>query len=335
MADSLQGTKALVTGGAGFIGSHLVEGLLDAGAGKVVVVDDYSLGKDVNLAAVADRPEVDAVRLDCADLAGLRRLTEAHGPFDHCFNLAVIPLPASFDDPRGTVDHNVAMTTAVCELGREGGYARLVQYSSSEAYGTAQTAPMTEDHPLLPTTPYAASKAATDLVALSYMITFAIPTVVVRPFNTYGPRQNDLQYAGLFPVVINTVRAGEPVTIHGDGLQTRDYVYVADTVRATLTAATSERALGQVLNVGSGIEHTVLRLVATILEALGEPDWPVRHGDDRPGDVRRLLASTARAAELLDYAPSVEIDEGIRWTVDWYLERKPLGDRGRAVQPRG
>ncbi|MEX2195803.1 MAG: GDP-mannose 4,6-dehydratase [Thermoleophilaceae bacterium] len=317
------GTRALVTGGAGFIGSHLVDGLIAAGAAEVHVVDDFSLGKEENL---APRPELTVERADCADSAALERAL-AGRDFDLCFNLAVIPLPASLVHPAPTVDRNVAMTTAVCELGRAGRYRRLVQYSSSEVYGTATVAPMPESHPLLPHTPYAASKAATDLVALSYVTTFGLEGTVVRPFNTYGPRQNDKAYAGLIPAVVRRVQAGEPVIVHGDGEQTRDMAWVGDIVAGTLAAATTDAALGRVMNLGSGEEHTVNDMVRWMLQALGRENHPVEHGPERPGDVRRLLADTSLAAELIGYAPSKDIAQGLRETVDWYAARAAAGSR--------
>jgi UDP-glucose 4-epimerase len=316
----VKNSRVLVTGGAGFIGSYLVEALIDEGAGRVVVVDDFSLGRVENLAEVSDHAALEVIELDCSELGRLRRISGEHGPFDACFNLAVIPLPASLERPRETTDANVAMTTAVCELGRTGGYRRLVQYSSSEVYGTAQEAPMHESHPLAPHTPYAASKAATDHIALSYRTTFGLPTVVVRPFNSYGPRQNDGAYAGLIPAVIAAVRGGKPVTIHGDGEQSRDLVHARDVARATLRLAEHPDADGRVVNIGSGHDETVNRLVAMMLDALGEPGWPAVHGPPRPGDVRRLLAGTDIARELIGFAPSVELKHGLADTVAWYLE---------------
>jgi UDP-glucose 4-epimerase len=311
----LEGVRALVTGGAGFIGSHLVEGLLAAGAARVVVVDDLSLGREDNLAAVRDR--VEFVHADCADLSALH---EARGGehLDLCFNLAVIPLPHALVHPRENVDRNVAMTTAVCELQRAGAFDRLVQYSSSEVYGTGRTARMNEDHPLGAHTPYAAAKAATDLVALSYAETFVLDTVVVRPFNAYGPRQNDTAYAGLIPAVVRRVLAGEPVIVNGDGKQTRDMTYVADTVRGTLALAFGGSS-GQAYNLGSGSEVSVNTMVRALLDALDVPDHPVHHGPPRPGDVRRLLADTGRVGDAVGFAPAVGLDEGLRRTVRWYL----------------
>ena len=196
-----------------------------------------ALGRRENLAGALRTRGLSLVEGDCAVLDQLLEI--AREPFDLCFNLAVIPLPHSLEHPRRNVDHNVAMTTAVCELWRAGRLGRLIHYSSSEVYGTAQTAPIAETHPLHPHTPYAAAKAATDLVAHSYSTTFGMPLVIVRPFNTYGERQNSGSYAGLIPAVVGRVLAGLPVQIYGDGLQTRDMIYVRDSVAGTLAAATS------------------------------------------------------------------------------------------------
>jgi UDP-glucose 4-epimerase len=244
---------------------------------------------------------------------------DSDGPFDLCFNLAVIPLPHSLEHPRENVDRNVAMTTSVCEVGRSGGFGRLVQFSSSEVYGTARTAPMDEDHPLGAHTPYAAAKAATDLVAISYQMTFGLDTIVVRPFNAYGERQNATAYAGLIPVVIRQVQAGEPVIVNGDGEQTRDMTHVTDTVRGTLALAAAHDLNGRAFNLGHGTEASVNDMVAALLDALGQPDHPVIHGPDRLGDVRRLLADVSAARDAVGYAPLVSVADGFRRTVEWYL----------------
>lgn len=314
------GACVLVTGGAGFIGSHLVDGLVAAGAARVHIVDDLSLGRRENLAAALAH---DGVTLTVADCAVDGALTAAIGDerFDRCFNLAVIPLPHSLVDPQGNVNRNVAMTTAVCELGRDQRFKRLVHVSSSEVYGTARTAPMSEDHPLLAHTPYAAAKAATDLVVNSYATTFGLEVATVRPFNTYGERQNDAAYAGLIPAVVTRVQRGEPVIVHGDGMQTRDMTHVSDTSCGMLAVGASTAALGATLNLGSGSEASVLEMIALLLDALGVPDHPVEHVEARAGDVRRLLADTSLAQSTVGYAPAVSLRDGLARTVSWYLER--------------
>jgi UDP-glucose 4-epimerase len=320
---SLAGSRALVVGGAGFIGSHLVEGLVAAGAERVAVVDDLSLGRRENLAAVADRPGFSLDVADACDEAPLRALVDRDGPYDLCFNLAVIPLPHSLENPRANVDRNIAMTTSVCEVGRSGGFARLVQLSSSEVYGSALAGPMDERHPLGAHTPYAAAKAATDLVALSYRTTFGLDTVVVRPFNTYGERQNANAYAGLLPEVIRRVLSDEPVVVHGDGEQTRDMTHVSDTVRGALALAVAGDTGGRAFNLGFGAEASVNAMVRALLAALGRPGHPVVHGPERPGDVRRLLADVGAARAAVGYEPLVSLEEGFRRTVRWYLSALP------------
>lgn len=304
--------SAIVTGGAGFIGSHLADGLLEAGVEPVVVFDDLSLGSLDNVPN-----DVEFHQRDCCDVDRLREALLRRS-FDLCFNLAVIPLPASLVDPRSNVNRNVAMTTAVCELGREGRFGRLVQYSSSEVYGTARVAPMPETHPLAPHTPYAAAKAATDLVAASYATTFGLEVVTVRPFNTYGERQNAGAYAGIIPAVLNRVRAGLPVEIYGDGEQTRDMTYVRDTVAGSLAAAAADEAASMTLNIGSGSEASVNEIVGYLLEAVGRPDHPVEHVAPRLGDVRRLLADVSLARETIGYEPQVALRDGLARTVAWY-----------------
>jgi len=328
---SLDGARALVLGGAGFIGSHLVDGLVAAGAARVAVVDDLSLGKRENLPL--EHPAVTLEVADACDEAALRVLVKQDGPYDYCFNLAVIPLPHSLEHPRENVDRNVAMTTAACEVGRDGGFARLVQFSSSEVYGTARTAPMGEDHPLGAHTPYAAAKAATDLVALSYLHTFGLDTIVVRPFNAYGERQNATAYAGLIPVVIRNVLAGEPVVINGDGHQTRDMTHVSDTVRGTLALAAARELTGGTYNLGHGTEASVIEMVAALLAALERPDHPVVHGPERPGDVRRLLADIGAARAAVGYEPLVSVADGFARTVRWYLSASATVSTSSSAMP--
>jgi UDP-glucose 4-epimerase len=194
----------------------------------------------------------------------------------------------------------------------------MIEFSSSEAYGTAETVPMNEDHPLRPCTPYAASKAASDFVVLSYIETFGIDAAVLRPFNNFAPRQNDAAYAGVIPIVINRVRRGEPIEIFGDGEQTRDFIYAPDTAVAAVELYRSPATRGVVVNVGSGRETSVNELVAAILEIMDVPDHPVVHVDERPGDVRRHCADISRARETFGFEPTTELFDGLRRTIEWY-----------------
>ena len=315
----MKGARTLVTGGAGFIGSHLVEALVDRGA-SVVVVDDLYLGRRENLAEAMARGRVELVEADAGDLALMSSLLRDR-PADLVFNLAVIPLPVSLTDPHFCVVQNVRATAATMEAARLARTPRVVHFSSSEVYGTALSVPMTEDHPQIPLTPYGAAKVAQDQIALSYARTFGMDVRVLRPFNNFGPRQNDRSYAGLIPVVMNRILAGEPVEIHGDGLQTRDFIYASDTARAAVLAAEAEGIAGTVVNVAGGRETTVLDVVAALKRAMGRPDHPVVHVAARAGDVRRHAGGSARAAELLGFRPEVSLDEGLARTVAWRLAR--------------
>jgi UDP-glucose 4-epimerase len=311
----VEGGSFIVTGAAGFIGSHLADGLLAGGAARVVGVDDLSLGRRENLAGALDDRRFELAERDCSQLDG--ELAET--AFDACFNLAVVPLPASLVRPREVVERNVAMTTAVCELARAGRFATLVQFSSSEVYGTATRESLAEDDLPAPETPYAASKAATDLVAASYHRTFGLAVVLVRPFNTYGPRQNTGSYAALVPTVLTRVAAGEPIVVDGDGEQTRDYLFVEDAVAGTIAAYERLPADGRAANLGSGTEVSVNSVVHAVLHAAGAHGHAVVHGPARPGDVRRQRADIGRAQAELAFEPRVEFAEGIRRTVAWYL----------------
>jgi UDP-glucose 4-epimerase len=312
MTKIVTGGTFLVTGGAGFIGSHVVDRLFDEGAASVLCVDDLSLGRRENV-----HRDAELIEVDCADLDALAGAIGGR-TFDACFNMAVIPLPASLEHPRETVDRNVAMTTAVCELTRSETIGTLVQFSSSEIYGSVEEGMIDEEHPHAGTTPYAASKSATDLVAQAYQRTFGCDVSVVRPFNTYGPRQNKGGYAGLLPTVISRVAEGEPIIIDGDGLQSRDFLFVEDTARGAVAAYERLAGDGIVVNLGSGEERSVNDVVKTLLVALDAPDWPVHHGKPRPGDVRRHLADTSRARALLEFEPRVAFPDGIERTVAWY-----------------
>ena len=235
--------------------------------------------------------------------------------------MAVIPLPTSLERPKWTVDRNISITTSLCELAREKELKTLIHFSSSEAYGTAVSAPMNEEHILSPTTPYAASKAADDHIVFSYCKTFDIDAAILRPFNNYGPRQNDKAYAGIIPIVINKVLRKEPIEIFGDGEQTRDFIYVKDTAQAAVTMYQSAQTRGQVTNIASGQEISVTHLVTTLLEILKAEKHPVVHVDPRPGDVRRHCGNIEKARNLFSFNPNTNISDGLKSTVDWYFNR--------------
>jgi UDP-glucose 4-epimerase len=320
---SLSGKSVLVTGGAGFIGGHLVDRIVREAPAKLVVVDSFFLGREENLrGAHAAFPGLRVVRMDAADLAAMRQIAGDES-IDVLFDLAVVPLPTSLEFPAWTVEKNVAIATTCAELARTRLIKTLVHCSSSEAYGSAEAVPMDESHPLAAITPYAASKAAADQVVLSYCRTFGIDAIVARPFNNFGPRQNDKAYAGIIPIVIDRVRRGVPIEIYGDGLQTRDYVFVEDTAEALLRIYGNPEARSVVVNVSTGREISVNDLVAALLKALGAPTHPVVHVAPRPGDVRRHCGGHERLARLTEFTPRGIDADTLASTVRWYQAVQP------------
>ncbi len=319
---SLAGKNVLVTGGAGFIGSHVIDRLLLEHPASLVVVDNLFLGKLSNLDAARQAlPSLAFYERDASDYEAMREiiLTER---IEVVFEMAVVPLPTSLVRPRWTCDVNLSAATVICELLREGCYESLVHFSSSEVYGTARSVPMDEQHPLEPSTPYAASKAGADHVVASYHKTFGLDVTTVRPFNGFGPRQNEAAYAGIIPLVIARALAGEAVVVHGDGEQTRDFTYVGDIAEAAVQVYREPSTRGRVVNIASGREVTVNQLVAGLLTALGS-DVPVVHGPARPGDVRRHCGSPALLERLTGFRPVRSIEEGLGETVAWYRNLLP------------
>jgi UDP-glucose 4-epimerase len=321
---SLTGKNVMVTGGAGFIGSHLVERIARDSPARLVVVDNMFLGHEDNLTAGQEAfPGLKIYRQDAADFDAMAAIVASES-IEVVFNLAIVPLPASLVNPRWTVDHNVALATVACELLRLGHYQTLVHFSSSEAYGSAEYIPMGEDHPSIPSTPYAASKLAGDYSVLSYRETYGVDATVLRPFNNYGPRQNAGAYAGIIPIVVSRAMRGEGIEIFGDGEQTRDFIFVRDTAEAAVRMYEMESTRGKVINIASGRETTINTLVRELLDILGS-DVAVTHEEPRPGDVRRHCGGISRAEELIGFEASTSLADGLKETVAWYLETLPSG----------
>lgn len=309
-----------MTGGAGFIGSHLVDRIIEENPANLIVVDNFFLGNLANLAEARNSfQDLRIYRLDASDLSAMQDLTKKEN-IEVVFDLAVIPLPTSLEYPEWTVKTNISIAITFCELARTGHIGTLVHCSSSEAYGSAMRVPMNEDHPLTPSTPYAASKASADQIVLSYDRTFNLDTVVVRPFNNFGPRQNPGTYAGIIPIVIQRVQKNLPIEIYGDGQQTRDFIYVRDTVDAFIRIYEERSTRGEVLNIATGEEISINQLVESLLKVLGKPGHPVVHVAPRPGDVRRHRGDIELARKLIDFNPPVMAEESLKETINWYLK---------------
>lgn len=313
----LQNKSVLVTGGAGFIGSHLIDRLIKERPSNIVVVDNFFLGKKSNLnEAKLNYPQLKIYHQDASDYEAVKDILKS-GAIQVVFNLAIVPLPASLVRPRWTYEQNTNLTLCLCELARDGYFDTLIHFSSSEACGNCQYAPMDENHPLNPTTPYGASKAATDLLVLSYINTFRIDASIIRPFNNYGPRQNEGNYVGVIPLTIKRILSGEAPIIYGDGKQTRDYVYVTETADAAVQIYNHQNTRGKVINIASGKEITINKLVKLIAEYMGyEKD--ITYENERPGDVRRFIASISLAQHLVEFTPRINLEEGLRSTIEWY-----------------
>ena len=321
---SLKNKSVLVSGGAGFIGSHLVDRLVKEEPENLVVVDNFFLGDKSNLEdAKRNYPNLKIYEHDATDYEKMRTIMEEES-VEVVFNLAIVPLPVSLEKPKWTYEHNIAITSTFCELLRNDFLKTLINFSSSEAYGTYISAPMEENHPLNPTTPYAASKAAADCLLLSYCRTFGIDASIIRPFNNFGPRQNDKSYAAVIPLTIKRMLSGEAPVIYWDGEQSRDFIFVTDTVDATIEVYNHKNTRGKVLNIASGKDTTINTLVK-IIAKLMNCDKPIIYQEKRPGDVRRHIANTFLARDLIGFKPAVGLEEGLKLTIESYKEKLTKG----------
>jgi UDP-glucose 4-epimerase len=316
----IAGARIVVTGGAGFIGSHLVDALLESTVERVIVVDTFFLGKESNLARAqaqyGDRLIVE--RADAADGDAMARVCRRDRP-DLVFNLATKPLLYSFEDPRDAFASSADIAMNWAELLRSRAFTRLVHVSTSEVYGSANSEVMDESHPLLAETSYAAGKGAADLLLTSYWNMFGLDLVIARPFNAYGPRQNAGQFAAVVPLTIKRVLSGEAPVIEGDGLQTRDFSYVADTVSAIIALAMCSEATGRTVNVGSGLETPIGEIVSTIARLLAYAG-PTEHAPARPADVRRHRADIALLEALTGAQDRTPLEVGLARTCEWHRE---------------
>lgn len=312
--------RALVAGGAGFIGSHLVDALLAGGAMSVTVVDSYFLGRDDNLheAQVHGADRLTVYREDAADATAMAAIIDHDQP-DVVFNLATKALRYSFLNPPGACRVNLDIALTLCELLRADAFSKLVHVSTSEVYGTASYVPMDETHPLLAETTYAAGKAAADLAVASYVRMFGVNAVTVRPFNNYGPRQNDAAFAAVIPITIRRILAGSPPLVEGSGQQTRDFSYVVDSVGSLLRVAELDLEPGSVMNLGSGQETSIRRIIDTIAGIL---DWTGGYEEvpERLADVERHCADISHAEMLIGPLPRTQLEEGLAETVAWYRD---------------
>lgn len=310
----MQGRKVLVTGAGGFIGSHLVERLVETGASVRAFVHYNALGSWGWLDETSVRGQFETLAGDVADRDSVRRAVSGTEIVFHL--AALIGIPYSYDAPLSYVRTNVEGTLNVLMAAREGSVARVVHTSTSEAYGTARAVPMTESHPLQAQSPYAATKIAADKLAESFHLSFGVPVVTVRPFNTFGPRQSN---RAVIPTVISQALAGNRIRL-GNLAPTRDFNFVANTVDGFLRAAAAPGAEGETVNLGSGREVSIRDLVGMVGAILGKTleveEQEVRQRVEG-SEVERLIADATRAREILGWSPAVSLEEGLERTVAW------------------
>jgi UDP-glucose 4-epimerase len=308
--------RVLVTGGAGFIGSNLVHALLERGD-AVRVLDNFATGNRANLAGLED--EVEVVE---GELRSYERVHNAVRGVELVFHQGALPsVPRSVQDPLTTSAVTIEGTLNVLLAARDENVRRVVFASSSSVYGNGGTLPRSEAQQPDPISPYAVAKLAAERYCVSFHRVYGLETVALRYFNVFGPRQDPMsQYAAVVPRFLAAINEGRPVTIHGDGSQSRDFTYVSNVVEANVLAADADGAGGTVLNVATGRQASVSELADAIGEALGRP-VEKEFVPTRTGDVRDSWADVSAAASVLGYEPSVGLDEGLRLTADALFSR--------------
>lgn len=316
---SFENKTILITGGAGFIGSHLIDELALKSPEKIVVVDNFFLGNIENLNnAKKAFPDLnlEVYREDAADYTAMDSIFTREN-IDIVYNLASKSLPYSFIHPEGAFSVNVNIANTLAGLLRRDKFNKLIHFSSSEVYGSAEYIPMDINHPINPTTPYAAGKAAADLLLLSNFLTFGINVSILRPFNNFGPRQNETVYSALIPLTIKRILKNQNPIIEGTGEQTRDFLYVSDTVDAAIRIAESNNVRGQIIQIANGKEISVFEVIDAITKEMNYLG-SIEYKPARPADVQRHCGSNALAKEIIDFSPKVSFTEGIKRTVEYY-----------------
>ena len=318
-SESWNGCKVLVTGAAGFIGSHLVEALVRSGADVRAFVR-YNSRNDYGWLEELDPSVYDEVDVFRGDLANPEAVTGSVEGREKVLHLgALIPIPYSYRHPREFVSANVVGTLNVLEASRRADVVRVVQVSTSEVYGTPLAVPIAETAPLNAQSPYAASKIGADQLASSYHASFNLPVVVARPFNTYGPRQTA---RAVIPTIVSAALTASEIAL-GSTTPTRDFLYVEDTVSGLMRCGEAPGVEGEVINLGTGVEISIGDVALLILEELAI-DKPIRLAEERMrperSEVERLQADVGKATALLDWRSSVTLAEGVRRTIEWFRE---------------
>ena len=316
-------STVIVTGGAGFIGSELVRQLAARGE-RVVIIDNLVNGKRENVADVLSRD----VTLHVSDVrdsdAVVPHLREAR----IVYHLACLGVRHSVHSPHENHDVNATATLKLLAAARHADVPRFVYVSSSEVYGGVESTPIlgdaiSENHPAFPCTVYGGSKLAGESYTRAYFRTYGYPTVVIRPFNTYGPRSHHEGDSGeVIPKFLLRCLAGRPLIVFGDGSQSRDFTFVSDTAAGILLGGEHPNAVGETINIGSGTDVRIVDLAKTVASVTGRPNAEIVHDEPRPGDVYRLIADVSRARALLGFEPRVSMADGLQRLLQWYRDQK-------------
>ena len=309
--------KYLVTGGAGFIGSHIVESLLEQGH-SVRVLDNFSTGKRENLDELIHRFHGNRLEVLEGDVRDASRVGEAVRGVNIIFHeAAFVSVPQSMDEPQNCFDVNISGTSQLFDAARKAGVSRAVVASSAAVYGESEALPLIEETPLQPKSPYAVSKRVNEMYAELFTNSFDFEVVALRYFNVYGPRQRpDSMYAAAVPIFARRLLDNKPVTIFGDGGQTRDLINIHDVVRANLIASEHPNAAGKVFNACTGVETRLLDLLDVMYELL--PSAPTHElAAPRAGDIYRSVGSPQKAVDVLGFRAQVSLSDGLQEVIDW------------------
>ena len=309
--------KYLVTGGAGFIGSHIVSALLEQGA-TVRVLDNFSTGRRENIDGLIQKFGRDHLEVLEGDIRDASCVGEAVRGVDILFHeAAFVSVAQSMDEPQECFDVNITGTSLLFDAARKAGVRRAVVASSAAVYGESESFPLVEETPLMPKSPYAVSKRVDELHAELFTNSFNFEVVALRYFNVYGPRQRpDSMYAAAVPIFVRRLLDGKPVTVYGDGGQTRDLINVRDVVRANLIASEHQNAAGKVFNVCTGIETRLLDLLEVLFDLfpnVPEPEFAA----PRVGDLYRSIGSPQKALDVMGFTAQVSLDDGLKEVVEW------------------
>lgn len=315
--------KVLVTGAGGFIGSHLIERLIDLGADVKGFVR-YNSRNDWGLLEIIPSQKLDSLQIISGDLQDYDAVFSAVRDVDVIFHLgSLISIPYSYIRPRDTIENNILSTLNILTAARDLGVEKVVHTSSSEVYGTALYVPIDEKHPLQGQSPYSASKIGADKIVESFYCSFDLPVATIRPFNTYGPRQSA---RAIIPTIITQAIEQEKIKL-GSLFPTRDYTFVKDTVNGFIRTAESKSSIGEVINIGSNFEISMGDLAQRISSLLNKDIKIVQDSSRvRPlkSEVKRLWCDNAKAKRLLGWEPQVSLDEGLKETIEWISENKKM-----------